>query len=130
MILLIDNKGNEPVYRQIARQIREQISTGKLAPGASLPSVRSIASDLGVNLNTVARAYRQLESEGFLQIHQRSGAQVTPPARRASRRSRVDLRAELRHLLSRMHQAGLSAEEMREWVERDVGRLALREETR
>ena len=128
MILLVDREGNEPVYGQIARQIREQIAVGRLAPGEQLPAVRSIASDLGVNLNTVARAYRQLESEGFVRIRHRSGAEVTAPERRATRESRTALRDELRQLLSRMRQAGLSARELRDWTDREIERLTPREE--
>jgi GntR family transcriptional regulator len=128
MILLVDREGTEPVYGQIARQIREQIAAGQLAPGTQLPAVRSIASDLGVNLNTVARAYRQLEAEGFVRIQQRSGAQVAAPGNRVTRGSRTELRAEFRQLLSRMRQAGLSVGELEEWAAREIGRLARREE--
>ena len=129
MILLVDRKSNEPVYGQIARQIREQIAAGRLPPGTQLPAVRSIASDLGINLNTVARAYRQLESEGFLLIRQRSGAQVAAPGRSATRDSRNELRAELRQLLSRMRQTGLTVDQLERWVAREIARLARGEET-
>ena len=69
MTLSIDRAHDTPVYEQVADQIRRLVASGRLNPGTSLPSVRQLASDLGVNLNTVARAYRVLEGEGFLAGH-------------------------------------------------------------
>ncbi len=53
-----------PIYRQIVDQVRAAISRGQLAPGASLPSVRTVAEDLVVNANTVAKAYGELVRAG------------------------------------------------------------------
>jgi DNA-binding transcriptional regulator YhcF (GntR family) len=111
-VLRVDREGDEPVYVQIARQVREAIASGLIAPGTTLPPVRSLASDLGVNLNTVARGYRLLEDEGFLQLREREGAVVAPPARRAPRAAREGFAAELRELVARMRQAGLTREEI------------------
>ena len=113
-------RDEEAVYSQIARQIRESIASGDLPPGELLPPVRSIASDLGVNLNTVARAYRVLEEEGFLTIRNRSGAEVNAPASVAPGDSEKQLRASLRELLIRMRQAGLSADDLQRIVMREV----------
>ena len=111
-VLRVDRDGDEPVYVQIARQVREAIVSGVLEPGAALPPVRSLASDLGVNLNTVARGYRRLEDEGFVQLREREGAVVAAPARRAPRSAREGFSAELRALVARMRQAGFSPEEI------------------
>jgi DNA-binding transcriptional regulator YhcF (GntR family) len=88
-----------------------------------LPSVRSIASDLGVNLNTVARAYRILEEESFVLIRGRAGAVVTPPARSADRSAIAGLSKELSGILARMRQAGLSVAELRRQIERQLEAL-------
>jgi DNA-binding transcriptional regulator YhcF (GntR family) len=123
MVLVVERESAEPVYGQIARQVRERIVNGRLAAGTPLPAVRTLASDLGVNLNTVARAYRQLEEQGFLQIRDRSGAEVTapPPAARSADRRR--LTAELREVLERMRQAGMRLDDLRRVVSEEVERL-------
>jgi len=110
----------EPIYEQIARQIRNWIATGVLPTGAALPPVRTLASDLGVNLNTVARAYRLLEVDGFVRIRDRSGAEVAPPAKGIDAGAREQLSSELRELLARMRQAGWSAGDLRLFVEREL----------
>ena len=120
-LIVIDWSVDEPVYAQIARQIRAQIASGELIPGTLLPPVRTIASDLGVNLNTVARAYRLLEAEGFVGIEHREGVRVLAPARRADRGAIDELGEELSVLIARMRQAGLSPAEIRRRVERELG---------
>src|SRR5690606_19959780 len=62
-----------PFYRQIIDQIRFGIATGKLKAGEQLPTVRSLAVDLKVNLNTVAKAYRELEIQNILETQQGTG---------------------------------------------------------
>ncbi len=120
VLLRLDPAAEEPVYAQIARQIRERIASGDLRAGAELPSVRRIASDLGVNLNTVARAYRLLEEEGFLRIRSRWGATVAEPASGTDADTRKRLRRELRELLARMRQAGLAPAELRRMAEEEA----------
>ena len=123
-MVMVDRTQDEPVYGQIARQIRAHIATRRLLPGAVLPGVRSLASDLGVNFNTVARAYRQLEKEGFLRIRHRSGAEVTAPPQEAREEERGRMREELRHLLARLRQAGLSPEELHRMAREEIDDLS------
>jgi GntR family transcriptional regulator len=123
MMVVVERGSDEPVYEQIARQIREHVASGELRPGSPLPTVRTLASDLGVNLNTVARAYWLLEEEGFVLIRDRSGAEVSAPSRRPNA-DREKLRLELRELLARMRQAGLSSEHLRRLAEREIASLA------
>ena len=66
MLFRIDPSVQEPLHRQIVDQMRHQVATGKLAPGDRLPPVRSLAEDLGVNVNTAAKAYAELERSGVL----------------------------------------------------------------
>ena len=128
--VLIDWSSAEPVYAQIARQIRSRIASGDLTPGLALPPVRVLASDLGVNLNTVARAYWLLEEEGFLRIRDRSGAEVTAPLRDADPAAVERLRQQLAAVLSRMRQAGLTLAEVRQQAERELATLAGRDPER
>jgi GntR family transcriptional regulator len=69
----LDPKSGVPFYRQIIEQIRYGIATGKLKVGEQLPTVRSLAVDLKVNLNTVSKAYRELEIQNVLETQQGTG---------------------------------------------------------
>ena len=121
--LVIDRDRSEAAYEQIAAQIREAIATSVLRPGAVLPGVRGLASDLGVNLNTVARAYRLLEEQGFVRIRHRSGVEVAAPASEPRPEASTALDEELWALLVRMRQAGLAASELRRRVTAMLERL-------
>jgi len=67
-----------PLYESVYRQLREEISTGQRKAGEKLPSKRTLASQLGISINTVETAYRQLESEGYVEARERSGFYVLP----------------------------------------------------
>lgn len=69
----LDPKGGVPFYRQIIDQIRYGISTGSLKVGEQLPTVRSLAVELKVNLNTVSKAYKELEIQNILETQQGTG---------------------------------------------------------
>jgi GntR family transcriptional regulator len=70
---ILDPKAGVPFYRQIIDQIKFGIATGKLKVGEQLPTVRSLAVDLKVNLNTVAKAYKELEIQNVLETQQGTG---------------------------------------------------------
>ena len=72
----IDFNSHVPVYKQIKEKIKSMIVTGKLKKGTFVPSIRSLAKDLGVNLNTVSRAYRELVIEGVLKVVRGEGYMV------------------------------------------------------
>ncbi|MCA0196764.1 MAG: GntR family transcriptional regulator [Proteobacteria bacterium] len=66
-ILHVDPASPEPIYRQIAEQLRRLVAAGQLRPGDGLPSVREVAAAHAINPMTVSRAYSQLEAEGVLE---------------------------------------------------------------
>jgi GntR family transcriptional regulator len=70
---ILDPKSGAPFYRQIIDQIKFGIASGKLAVGEQLPTVRSLAVELKVNLNTVAKAYKELEIQNILETYQGTG---------------------------------------------------------
>jgi DNA-binding transcriptional regulator YhcF (GntR family) len=74
----LDPASGVPFYRQVIDQVLAGIATGALAPGEQLPTVRTLAVDLQVNLNTVAKAYKELEIRGVLSTQQGSGTYVAP----------------------------------------------------
>ena len=82
MWITVEADDPRPIYEQVADGVRALIARGALAEGDPLPPVRQVASDLGVNLNTIATAYRALQDEGLIAIRHGSGAVV------ASRRSK------------------------------------------
>jgi DNA-binding transcriptional regulator YhcF (GntR family) len=75
-LLRIDHASGEAPYEQVRRQIAEAAAAGLLAPGHRLPTVRRLATDLGIAANTVARAYRELEADGVVETHGRGGTLV------------------------------------------------------
>ncbi len=73
----LDPKTGSPFYRQIIDQIKFGIATGNLKTGEQLPTVRSLAVELRVNLNTVAKAYKELEIQSILETHQGTGTFIS-----------------------------------------------------
>src|SRR5262245_24335610 len=70
-----------PIYLQLMEQVKHAIETGALRPGEQLPGIRPLAEELVINPNTVARAYRELEHEGVIELRHGSGAFVAANAR-------------------------------------------------
>ena len=116
-----------PVYRQIIRQVRCLLASGRLQPGDEMPSVRVLARELLVNPNTVARAYRDLEAMGVLVSRQGSGSCVsaadTPGAESpiAHRQKLMRLAAPADVLLGESRKLGVPLDEVQEFlIERDA----------
>jgi len=80
VILFIDMMSETPIYTQLCQQVIRAIATGELKTGEDLPSVRSLAADIGVNLHTVNKAYNFLKAEGFLLVTRRKGVVVNDPS--------------------------------------------------
>lgn len=104
-LLTIDTASRQPIYEQLAEGLKAMIARGDLAEGVTLPPVRQLAADLGVNLNTVAVAYRQLQSEGLITVRHGSGAVVS--SRTTSGQSEQDLRKPLRSALTQLLLSGM-----------------------
>lgn len=77
MILKIDMASDVPIYQQVRDEIVCLIGMGELSSGDELPTVRSLAEDLDINPMTIQKSYNMLKNEGFVEIHRRSGAQVS-----------------------------------------------------
>ena len=65
-MFVIDTQSKLPIFEQLKKQILEFITIGILSPNDKLPSVRAMASQIGVNPNTVAKAYQELEEQGYI----------------------------------------------------------------
>jgi DNA-binding transcriptional regulator YhcF (GntR family) len=79
--VVVDTSAAVPVYEQIRSQLAGAIADGRLADGQRLPSVRSLAADLGIAANTVGRAYTELEGAGLIASRRRTGTIVTAGSR-------------------------------------------------
>jgi GntR family transcriptional regulator len=118
MMLTIDTSDPRPIYQQVADGIKELIARGKLAEGAPLPSVRQLAADLGVNFNTIATAYRDLQQHGLIVIKHGSGALVA--SRTAAERSQDELLRPLRAALTDLILSGLPPGKIEHIVMREL----------
>ncbi|WP_110240603.1 GntR family transcriptional regulator [Nocardioides gilvus] len=72
----IDHDATEPAFEQVRRQITEAVDSGDLAPGQKLPPVRTLAAEVGLAVNTVAKAYKELEALGVVATRGRAGTVV------------------------------------------------------
>ncbi|TWI03709.1 GntR family transcriptional regulator [Luteimonas cucumeris] len=84
LMIQIATGDTRPISRQIVDAVRMKIATAELSPGAQLPSVRGLAQQLTINPNTVAKAYAELTSEGWLEARQGLGLYVATPRQRLS----------------------------------------------
>ncbi|MBC8249514.1 MAG: GntR family transcriptional regulator [Anaerolineales bacterium] len=76
MMMQIDRQSGVPTYLQIVAQIKNLVAVGKLQPGERLPPIRQLGVDLGVNFNTVAHAYKELDREGVISTRRGLGSFV------------------------------------------------------
>ena len=121
MFLTLEANDKRPIYQQIADGIKSMIAGGSLREGMTLPSVRQVAGDLGVNLNTVAVAYRQLQDEGFVTVRHGAGAVIA--SRTARRVDEADNYQSLRTALTQLVLSGLTGREIEETVRLELALL-------
>ena len=88
-MFVIDPRDKAPLYEQLAGQLRKQIAMGILAADEPLPSVRQLSGELGINPNTIQKAYRQMEAEGLIHSCPGRGSFVTPDVGIQRRRQQV-----------------------------------------
>ena len=121
MYVTVDERDARPLYQQLVDEIKTLIARGELAEGTLLPPVRQVASDLGVNLNTVAFAYRRLQKEGLIRVKHGSGAVVISQTLKEKPDDR--LRAQLRTALTQLILAGLKQPEIKTLINEELDEL-------
>lgn len=77
MLLKIDFESETPIYMQLKNQLMEGMARKELVPGDSLPSVRQLAEDIGINMHTVNKVYSILKDDGFIVLDRRKGAVIS-----------------------------------------------------
>ena len=122
MSLKIELEDGLPIYIQVEKQIRSLVAAGQLWPGDRLPSIRELAADLGVNYNTIARVYLDLDRDGVISTQRGRGTFVAgePDEERVARRRREKLRAIVRSALGRARELGYSADEAAAAIEEEL----------
>jgi GntR family transcriptional regulator len=110
-----------PQYQQVIDEIKALIARGDLPEGTILPSVRQVAADLGVNLNTIAAAYRALQDEGLLDVRHGRGAVVR--SRTTTTHNEGQLRTPLRTALTQLVLAGMPRAEIMRLVSDELAGL-------
>ncbi|WP_044303554.1 GntR family transcriptional regulator [Rhodopirellula sallentina] len=124
MFFTVDPSNGVPIYSQIVRQVKFAVAERTLRPGQLLPSVRQLSQQLAVNPNTVARAFQELQSEGVIETLRGRGVVVCKGAVERCRKQRQSILAErLSAVLTEALQAGLSPEEVRKLVDKQLRSL-------
>jgi len=103
-----------PIYLQLIQQVRHGVEVGLLSPGDQLPGIRRAAEDLVINPNTVAKAYRELEHLGLVELRHGAGAFISAAASESARTDRLRAAAALvDDMVRELHAQGVEADEIR-----------------
>ena len=125
MIFRPNPSSGVPIYLQLMEQVKHAIETGALRPGEQLPGLRPLAEELVINPNTVAKAYRELEHEGVIELRHGAGAFVSPNAR--PKRTTDKLRAAqtiVAAAIERLRERGVTEDEIRRLFEAELAGLS------
>ena len=118
MKIVISNSSGEPIYLQIADQIKTQILEGKLSAGEALPSMRNLATELRISFMTTKRAYEELEQDGYIESFTGKGSFVkgqNPQMYREEQLRRIEMLLE--EACGRARKAGVTIKELQEMVD-------------
>jgi GntR family transcriptional regulator len=111
-----------PIYLQLMEQVKHAVETGALQAGDQLPGIRPLAEELVMNPNTVAKAYRELEHEGVIEVRHGAGAFVSPNARAGRLADKLrDAQKLVAATVKRLRASGLGDDEIRRVVEAELG---------
>jgi GntR family transcriptional regulator len=113
MFFKVNPTSAQPLYLQLMQQIRHGVESGALREGDQLPGIRTLAEELVVSPNTIAKAYSELEHEGVLELRQGSGAFISVSQRARSLAKDIQAANEsVTELVERLRQRGFLDEEI------------------
>ena len=123
MLLKPNPSSRVPIYLQLMEQVKHAIETGALRSGEQLPGIRPLAEELVVNPNTVAKAYRELEHEGVVELRQGAGAFVTDkaPTKKDADKLRAG-QAAVAAAVEKLRARGVTEDEIRRLFEAELAR--------
>lgn len=122
MKITVDPESSVPIYIQIEDSIHSLIAAGQLQPGEQLPTIRELAADIRVNLNTVARAYFELDREGVISTQRGRGTFVSgkPDEKQLAKKRLKLLHSIIDSALEEAHRLGYSAGEIKSAFEEEL----------
>ena len=113
-----------PIYLQLMEQVKHGIETGALRPGDQLPGIRPLAEELVINPNTVAKAYRELEHEGVIELRHGAGAFVSANAHAKKTTEKVIAgQSAVAAVIEKLRKSGMTDEEIRRLFEAELAGL-------
>ena len=120
--LTLDFRSGVPIYVQLVEQVQQLVVNGKLQPGDQLPTVRQLASELRVNFNTVARAYRMLDEAGLISTQQGRGTYIldAPAEGLADRLKAETLEVQVARFLSELRRQGNDLGNVKKIIDRQI----------
>lgn len=124
MFITIELDSKLPIYEQIQNQIIIGISRGQLEPDEVLPSVRQLGTDLGINLHTVNKAYKELENRGFLKMDRSAGTRVRGDLAKLSLSEETILLDSIKVILAEYNSRGYSHEEITEIIRQSLNEVS------
>jgi GntR family transcriptional regulator len=116
-MFLLNPRSKQPLYEQLVEQLRRQIVLGGMKAGAAMPSVRQLATELGINPNTIQKAYRRMEEEGMILSIPGKGSFVSDNLAEMLTKQREDQRNKARQILLSCREMGITKEEIVQMVE-------------
>ena len=116
-MFLVNPRSKQPLYEQLVEQLRRQIVLGGMKAGAAMPSVRQLATELGINPNTIQKAYRRMEEEGMILSIPGKGSFVSDDLADMLLKQRETQRSKARQMLQACRETGLTKEEITQMVE-------------
>jgi GntR family transcriptional regulator len=116
MMIKIEFESKVPIYQQLKNQIIKGIASGELKEGESMPSVRQLAKDIGINLHTVNKTYKILKNEGFLITHRRKKVMVNSRERMIDPDFTKEIKDQLEPIIARSICKGVERPELQKIV--------------
>lgn len=112
----LDFRDHRPLYEQIKEKVKELIISGALSEGDKIPSVRELASSLAINPNTIQKAYKDLENDGYIYSMRAKGSFVAPHEQMAQSEKKLELFSRLEEIIREMAFLKISPEEITEKI--------------
>jgi GntR family transcriptional regulator len=118
MKIIISNLSKDPIYKQITRQIKDNIIKGTITPGEMLPSIRSLARELKISVITTKRAYEELERDGFIETVPGKGSYVSSFNREFLKEKKIkSIEDTISKAVDESKLIGLTKEELKEMID-------------
>jgi len=108
----LDVRSRKPIYEQLVERLKELIITEILKPDEQLPSVRTLAQQLTINPNTIQKAYRELENQGYIYSIKGKGSYVSPASPKPNQEKLKQVKDELVKLISEAMYLGMTADDL------------------